>query len=269
MMMSLKFWRNAVLAGIVVSAVVPMIPVLIWAVARGWQFPDLVPTAFTIRGWSYLASPESRVMTALINSIVIGLVVTLAAFPIAIPAARALGLHRFRGKRAVEFLVLAPLIVPELPVAMGIHILFVKYGLADTLVGVVVIHLLLSVPYVILVLSGVFANYQPEIEQSARTLGATPTKTFLYVTLPSIFPGIVVGGLFAFIRSWRTYIFTLMIGGGVVETLPLAFFSFMGTGDNHLSAVASLVFIGPAVVMLIMASRHLTGGKAVGGITAI
>jgi putative spermidine/putrescine transport system permease protein len=262
--MTIRFWRNVVLVGIVGSAILPVIPVVVWAFAPRWPFPDLIPEDWSLRGWIYIVSPHSHVASGFTNSLLIALVVTLLGFPIGIPAARALGLHRFRGKRVVEFLLLAPLIVPELPVAMGIHILFIKYGLSDTLLGVLLIHLILTVPYVVLVLAGVFANYGPEIEQSARTLGATPTKTFVYVTLPSIFPGMVVAALFAFIRSWRTYVFTLMIGGGAVETLPLLLFSFIGTGDNLISAALSLVFVAPAVLMLVFAARYLSGTRAAG-----
>jgi putative spermidine/putrescine transport system permease protein len=82
-------------------------------------------------------------------------------------------------------------------------------------------------------------------------------------------PGMVVGGLFAFIRSWRTYIFTLVIGGGVVETLPLLVFSFIGTGDNQVSAALALLFIAPAVVMMLFTSSYLTGNRAAGGFGGI
>jgi len=267
--MTIRAARNAVLVLIVVSAIVPMIPLVVWSFSHGWQFPDLLPAQWSVRGWAYLTKPYSRVVPGLVNSILIATTVTLVAFPIAIPAARALGLHQFRGKRLVEFLILAPLIVPELPVAVGIHVLFIKLALAGTLLGVLLIHLVLVVPYIVIVLAGVFANYDPEPEQSARTLGASPLKTFFYVTLPAIMPGMVVGGLFAFIRSWRTYIFTLVIGGGVVETLPLLVFSFIGTGDNQISAALALLFIAPAVVMMLFTARYLAGNRAAGGFGGI
>lgn len=267
--MGIRTGRNVVLVLIVVSAIVPMIPLAVWSFSHGWHFPDLLPKEWSFRGWAYIATPYSRVGPGLWNSVLIAIVVTLLAFPIAIPAARALGLYRFRGKRLVEFVILAPLIVPELPVAVGIHILFIKLGLAGTLLGVLLIHLILVVPYIVIVLAGVFSNYGPEPEQSARTLGASPLKTFFYVTLPAIMPGMVVGGLFAFIRSWRTYIFTLVIGGGVVETLPLLVFSFIGTGDNHISAVLSLLFIAPAVLMMLFTASYLTGNRAAGGFGGI
>lgn len=267
--MTIRFARNTVLVLIVVTAIVPMIPLVVWSFSHGWHFPDLLPKEWSIRGWEYLTKPYSRVVPGLVNSILIATAVTLLAFPIAIPAARALGLHKFRGKRFVEFLILAPLIVPELPVAVGIHVLFIKLGLAGTVLGVLLIHLVLVVPYIVIVLAGVFANYGPEPEQSARTLGASPLKTFFYVTLPAIMPGMVVGGLFAFIRSWRTYIFTLVIGGGVVETLPLLVFSFIGTGDNQISAALALLFIAPAVVMMVFTATYLTGNRAAGGFGGI
>ena len=133
--MKVRFWRNVVIGAIVVSAVVPMIPVLIWCFTSGWYFPDLLPEQWSVRGWIYITEPYSRAIPALINSFLIAGAVTLVSFPIGIPAARALGLYKFRGKRLVEYLILAPLIVPELPVAIGIHILFIKYGLANTLLG--------------------------------------------------------------------------------------------------------------------------------------
>lgn len=267
--MNIRIARNLVLIAIVVSAIVPMLPLMVWSFSHGWHYPDLLPKEWSVRGWHYITQPYSRVTPGLINSVLIATVVTLLAFPIAIPAARALGLYRFRGKRLVEYLILAPLIVPELPVAVGIHILFIKIGLAGTLLGVLLIHLILVVPYIVIVLAGVFSNYGPEPEQSARTLGASPLKTFFYVTLPAIMPGMVVGGLFAFIRSWRTYIFTLVIGGGVVETLPLLVFSFIGTGDNHVSAVLSLLFIAPAMLMMLFTATYLTGNRAAGGFGGI
>src|SRR5581483_7361132 len=112
-------------------------------------------------------------------------------------------------------------IVPGLAVVLGIHIVFIRYNLADTPLGVVLVHLIPVLPYMTLVMSSVFANYDTQYEEQARVLGAGPVRTFLLITLPMIFPGVVVGGLFAFLISWSQYILTLLIGGGAVITLPL------------------------------------------------
>ena len=258
--------RWTVSLGIVLWVVLPLFPLLLWSFSFRWVFPDLLPTAWTLRAWEYVLSPTSQVGEAIWDTTVIALAVTFLSILIAIPSGRALGMHRFRGKRLVEFLVLAPTIVPGLAVVLGIHVMFIRYGLADSMLGVMLVHLIPATPYVVLVMAGVFANYNPEFEEQARSLGAGQLATFWYVTLPAIFPGMMVAGLFAFLISWSQYILTLLIGGGYVTTLPLLLFSFARGGDNAITGALSIVFIAPAIIMLIISSRYVTGeDAAVGG----
>jgi putative spermidine/putrescine transport system permease protein len=258
--------RWVAIAVIVVGVLLPFIPLAVWSFSHRWYFPALVPTEWSLRAWRYVFSSGSLVPKALGYSIVVALVVTVLSILIGIPAGRAMGLHRFRGKTLVEFLILAPTIVPALAVAMGIHVAFIKYGLADTLPGVVLVHLIPVTPYMVMIMSSVFANYDPEYEEQARTLGAGPIQTFIHVTFPAILPGVIVGGLFAFIISWSQYVLTLLIGGGQVITLPLLLFTFAGSGDNPTTAALSIVFVAPAIIFLIVTSRYLTGeSAAVGG----
>ena len=152
---------------------------------------------------------------------------------------------------------------------MGIHIVFIRYGLADTMIGVIVVHLIPTTPYTVMVMASVFANYDPEYEEQARTLGADSLRTFTNVTLPAILPGLLVAGMFAFIISWGQYILTLLIGGGRVITLPLLLFSFASSGDNPLTAALSVLYLAPTIVILFITARFLTGeGAAMGGFGA-
>ena len=107
-----------------------------------------------------MAQKNSKVIEALINSSVIAVSVTIISIIIGLPAARALGLHQFRGKTLVEFLVLAPTIIPGIAIAIGLNINFLRWGLAGTIFGVGLVHLVPVMPYVVLTLSGVFANYK-------------------------------------------------------------------------------------------------------------
>jgi putative spermidine/putrescine transport system permease protein len=178
-----------------------------------------------------------------------------------------LGLYRFRGKTLVQFLILAPAIVPGFAAAMGIHVLFIRYGLADTLAGVALVQLIPVMPYVVLILAGVFANYPVEAEEAARTLGARPWQVLLYVMLPSIRSGVIAAGLFAFMISWGQYLLTLLIGGGQVLTLPILLLNFVNSGDYPLASALSLVLILPAGIILWLTSRFLMGqSTALGGL---
>ncbi len=247
--------------------IAPMIPMIIWSVSFRWFFPNVFPTELSGRAWQYVFSPTADVFPAMVTTTWIAVVVTLLSIVIGVPAGRALGMHEFPGKRLVELLILAPTIVPGLAVVLGIHVVFIRMGLANTTLGVILVHLIPGLPYMTLVMSGVFANYNADYEQQARSLGAGPLATLWYVMLPSIMPGIIVGGLFTFLISWSQYILTLLIGGGRVVTLPLLLFNFATSGDNAITGALSVVFIIPGIIILLLTSRYLTGeDSTVGGI---
>ncbi len=252
--------------GLMVSGVLlPLIPQAIWSFAANWFFPHLLPQQWGLNAWRYLFSPSSQVGEALWNSTWLALVVVLFSVAIGLPAARTLGLHQFRGKQVVTWLLTAPLFVPTIVVIMGIHILFIRYGLADTFLGVVLVHLIPALPYFILVMSSVFANYATEFEETARTLGASPVRTFWYITLPTIWPGLTVAMLFTFLVSWSQYITTVLIGGGRVVTLPMVLFPLISAANHANAAAVSLIFIFPALLILILTSRTLGSSSDVMG----
>jgi putative spermidine/putrescine transport system permease protein len=249
----------------VVGVLLPFVPLLFWSFAHRWLFPSVLPTEWSLRAWTYVVSPSSQVWLALWRSFVVATAVTLLSIPIGLMAGRAIGLYRFRGRTLVQFLILAPTIVPVLAVAMGIHVAFIRYGLADTLLGVIFVHLVPVTPYMALIMSSVFANYDTDYEDQARSLGARPAQVWRYVMLPAVWPGLMVGSLFAFIISWSQYLLTLLIGGGQVITLPVLLFSFANSGDNAITAALSLVFIAPAILILLLTARYLSGKDAAFG----
>lgn len=252
---------------LVVGALLPFVPLLLWSVARTWRYPDLLPSEYSLRALRLVGDPQSSVVQALATSTTIALLVAAVSGGIGLSAGRALGLYQFRAKRLVQFLMLAPVIVPGFAVVLGIQILFIRYGLADTLPGVVVAHLLPTVPYVTLVMAGAYANYDAAYEEQARMLGASPVRVLLEVTLPALRPGLVVAMLFAFLISWSEYILTLLVGGGVVQTLPLLLFSSLSGNDTSVAAALSLVIVAPPLLLLGLTSRYLSGaGSGVVGL---
>jgi putative spermidine/putrescine transport system permease protein len=268
---------------IVFALVLPIISFLMNAFAFRWFYPQLIPNEWSLQAWERLEvlPPEGertldnwwRLLTsgsdlaeAMVTSLALGGGVTVVSVIIGLPAARALGLYRFRFKRLVEFMILAPTIVPVIAFVLGLNINFIRWNLSGNIWGVGLVHLVPVMPYVVLTLSGVFANYNPEFEEQARSLGAGPIRTFWYVTLPAIMPGIVVAALFAFLVSWSQYLLTFLIGAGRVITIPILLFAQATGGNNAVTAAMSLIFIAPAVLTLLVTSRYLSGeSSAVGG----
>jgi putative spermidine/putrescine transport system permease protein len=244
-----------------------MLPVAAWAVAGQWRYPAVLPQRASARGVRLLVDPQAGVLGGLATSVLVAAVVAVLASLVGVLAGRALGLHRFRGRRVVLALVAAPAIVPPLAVLLGMHVFFIRYGLADTAAGVVLVHLVLALPYATLIMAAAFAGYDVGYEDQARLLGAGPARAFVSVTLPVLTPFIAVAAFFAFLISWSEYVVTLLIGGGAVETLPLLLFAYVASSDTTAAAAVGLLLLLPPLGMTWLTSRYLVrpGGRSVVG----
>ena len=237
------------------GAIGPLLLLALSSVAHSWFWPALFPGEWSGRAWSYVLAPVAGVGEALVTSLLIAVLVTLVALSMAWPAGRLVAQRDFPGKRALLFLLLLPVLAPPLASTMGMHALFLRYGLADTLLGVVLAHLVPSVPYATMVLTGSFSRFESGLEEQARTLGASRFQVWREVTIPAIRPGLAVAGAFAFLISWSQYLSTLIIGGGRVQTLPLSLVAFQRSGDESIAAALSLLFLAPAVLLLLGVGR--------------
>jgi putative spermidine/putrescine transport system permease protein len=177
-----------------------------------------------------------------------------------------MGLMQFPGKSCLKMLILMPIIVSPLATLMGIQFLLIRLGLSGTLAGVILVHLMPTIPYMTLVLSSVFENFDVNYETQARSLGASPLQVLQQVTLPLIFPGVIVGALFAFLISWNEFLLTFFVGSGRVFTLPMVLFTLLQGGDNGLTAAVAIASVFPAFVFLLLASRALQNDATLGGL---
>ena len=243
----------------------PFLPLLVWSFAQDWYFPQLVPQ-WTLEHWSTLLTASTKVAQGFIQSLVIALLSTGFSLLVGMPAGRALGLMDFPGKGAIKVLLLLPIIVSPLATLMGIQSMLIRLGLSGTLMGVVLVHLLPTIPYMTLVLSSVYANFDPDYEIQARSLGATPFQVLEQITLPLIAPGVVVGALFAFLISWNEFLLTFFVGSGRVFTLPMVLFTALQGGNTGLTAAIAITSILPALVFLFFSSRALNNDAAIGGL---
>jgi putative spermidine/putrescine transport system permease protein len=200
---------------------------------------------------------SSRVGESFLNSLYIALLSCFMSILVGLPASRAIALHEFPGKAVIEWVLMVPIIVPGLVSTLGIHQVFIRLGLTDSYIGVSLVHLIPCIPYFVLVMTSVFANY--------GTLGANPWQVFWNVTFPGILPGMTVALMFTFLISWGQYVTTLLIGGGKIITLPMVLFPFI-SGVNYSNASAiSLIFVAPAILVLVLTSRQLGKESSVMG----
>lgn len=244
-----------IMYAIIFLLIFPLIILGIWSFLKIWPWPSLIPKDFGIRAFKYILDPSKKSLRVLCFSVCLSSVVTFITLLISIPAAKALGVYNFRGRGLFKILVLAPIIVPTVSVAMGIHVVFMKLGLANTFIGVVLVHLIPCIPYSIRILTNVFEIIGDSMEMQARVLGASPLQTFVRITLPLIAPGLLSAASLVFIVSFSQYFLTFLIGGGRIVTLSMLMFPYIQSGDRMMASAYSVIFILTTLVVLLVIEK--------------
>lgn len=237
----------------VITIMAPVMIMPVWSFAGRWVWPQLFPEAFSMRGMEELFGKHSVVLQVLVSSIGLSVIVAVLAAVIGAMAARALVFYDFKGKELIAFSTVLPIIVPGTAFAMGVHVVFIYLGLADTFLGVILVHLIFALPYTVNIMTDVTDMVGKKLEIQAQVLGASPGRSFFQVTLPLLMPGMISSVSMAYIVSFSQYFITLMIGGGRVKTLSVVMVPFIQGGDRTIAfAYASLFVFSTAAVFVVL-----------------
>ncbi len=243
--------------------VLPLVPILLWALADQWNYPGVLPQRFGIRGWGAVANTDT--FLALGRSAALGTGVAIVATVAGAAAGRALGWRLVRRRGLLGVVLLAPVALPPFAVAMGLTPVLLRARVPETL-GVAVVLSVFALPYTCYVFAAAYAGIDPAVEDQARLLGATPRQALVRVTLPTLRPAIAAAAFLAFLVGWSDYIVTLVIGGGQLVTLPLLIAAAAsGSGNEPVLAALSIVSVLPPVLALLI-GRQLVGRRARGSL---
>lgn len=245
-----KSFKRLLINLFIITLISPILILIIWAFAISWIYPELLPNTYSLRALEYIINIQN--VKILLDSLIISFIVVIITIILSLPASKALALYEFRGKNIFEMIILSPIIIPTISIAMGIHITFIKLGLANNIVGVIIINLLPCIPYGVRMISDVYKLVGNKFEQQASVLGANKFNSFIYITLPLLMPGIIGASSMCFIISFSQYFLTLIIGGGVITTYPMIMFPYIQSGDRTLSAIYSIVFLIVSLIVLII-----------------
>ena len=170
-----------------------------------------------------------------------------AVFSTTVGTLAALGLSRLSRTtaRIVFWIILLPLTVPSIILAVAFYSSFARVGIIGTKFGVIVAHTVLTLPFVVINVSAVIQKIDWRIVDAARSLGANPAQAFLKVTLPSIFPGVIAGAVFAFLTSFDEIVVALFISGIDAITLPVQMWNGIRFEISPAVAAASSILFGP------------------------
>jgi putative spermidine/putrescine transport system permease protein len=194
-----------------------------------------------------------------------GLIVTAWASTIALVAgalfAFALDRYQFRFKRALEGVLLSPLVIPHFTVGLGFLILAAEIGWARSYSVVIVCHVVLVLPFVLRSVYVSLRNLDPRYELAAASLGAPPHRVLLTVTLPLLLPGLVSGWLFAAILSFNEFTASLFVTAQRTQTLPVAMYNYVREFADPSMAALSVMYIVATAALIAFANAFLGLGK--------
>jgi putative spermidine/putrescine transport system permease protein len=245
------------LAALGVWVTLPIAVLIVRALDRSWRFPQVVPSAVDLAPALTAAGP--RVFSALGVSLAIavatGALGTTVAFVIARSAAHARPAMRRVTLAAAFFTVIAP----PLALGVGLQVAMLGLGLGGTLAGVALAHLVPVTGYLTLFAAGVFASLDPALEDEARTLGASPWQVVTRLLLPLLRRRLGEALVLGVLVSWGQLAITLLVGGGLVRTLPVELLSIVQSGNDQSAAIAALLLSLPpmlAVGLLTVGARR-------------
>jgi putative spermidine/putrescine transport system permease protein len=222
------------------------------------RFP---PTALSLR-WFGVALSNQTFLDALGNSLVLAALTTLVTILVGLPASVALVRRQFPAQPALEAFLLSPLSLPG--VLFGVSMLFflgaTGFGLAWW--GLLVAHAVIAVPYVLRTTLAVYRGLDRGLEETALVLGAGPWQTFWHVTLPLLRPGLVAGGLFAFLTSFDNVPVSIFLTTARSNTLPVTIMSYLVNQDfDPIVGAISAVQVGLVLGLLYVLDRLYGVGR--------
>ncbi len=215
---------------------------------------SLDPAGFSLRWYNdFFSSLNWR--GAVRNSVIIAFFATILATTLGTVAALGLSRAYMPYKTAIMALLISPMIVPLIISAAGMYFFYSKIGLASTHLGVILAHTALGTPFVVITVTATLVGFDHSLTRAAAMLGANPTRTFFKVTVPLILPGVISGGLFAFITSFDEVVVVLFIASFEQRTIPWQMFSGIREQISPtILAVATLLII---VSVMLLASLEL------------
>ena len=230
----------AVIVALFLLAPIAIIVPMSFSTAISFEFP---PPGYWL-GYYARYFHSAAWLNATANSFIIAFGSMILTMLVAVPAAFGYVRYRFRGKSAMNLIVMLPLIVPGVVSALGYYGLFARIHLVGTHAGMIVAHSVLSIPVVFLVIAASLKGFDRNLERAACSAGAGPLRTFLWVTLPVLRPGMLVGALFAFLHSFNEAVVAIFIAGRDAVTLPKKMFESIRLESDPVLAVVSTLLTG-------------------------
>lgn len=222
------------------------------------RFP---PTGFSLR-WYYAFWESSLFIDSLVLSLKLATTATILSLVIGFAAAFAIERRKFSGRELVRGFILSPLLIPAVVLGLGLMQFQIWIGLSQTFLGLLIGHVVVTLPYVVRTLSASIVLFDQNLEQAAMSLRATPVTVLRTITIPLLVPGLISAGVFAFVTSFGNVSLSVFLGAGGNVTLPVQVLAYVEQTVDPLVAAVSSVVIAFTLLAILVADR-ISGPRSV------
>lgn len=250
-----KHGKNVSLAMAVLIFVLLWLPIgvvflMSFASDSALSFP---PQSYTLQ-WYFEVLNNQNAINATLTSLRVSIIATPIAVLISLLAAFALARYEFWGKGIIQTALTLPIIVPLIITGVALTMFFGTVNVDAGYETVVIAHTVRIIPFAALIILPSVADLDTTIEEASMDLGANEIATFRQVTLPSIMPGLIAGGLLAFTMSFNEFVVTYFVRDTATETLPVFLWSLVRYEATPTVNVISVLFLAFVAAMLIIAA---------------
>ncbi len=226
--------------------------------------PALVVTEPTLKFWQQIIE-QGDLVPPLIKSLTVATVTTLLAIVVAAPAAYVISRLPVGIRYSVVIGLLVTRMFPEFAIGVSVATRFARLGLVDSYTGLVLAHLIGSLPFITWILVGTFETIPKDLEEAAHIDGASKMKTLLRVVFPLAAGGIAVASLFVWLYSWNEFLYARLLTTNQ-NTLPLQVFQAIDRGSKQQMATVAAVLTFPILMVVYFLQRNLKPGALAGAV---
>lgn len=260
------------IAGIIFYAVFPFYWAIVSSLKTGSSLfqVEFWPSNPTLENYAALFK-EQPFARNILNSLIVAVAATGISLFLALTAAYALGRIRFRGRTSMLMIILGVSMFPQIAVLSGLFELIRAIGLYDSLSGLVLANLILTLPFVTWVLTAFMREMPRELEQAAIIDGANDWRVLTRVFLPVMGPSLSAAGLLAFILAWNEFMFALTFTLSTERrTVPVAIALISGATAYELPwgrvMAACVIVTAPLILLVLVLQRYIVSGLTAGAV---
>ncbi|VTU15169.1 Inner membrane ABC transporter permease protein YdcV [Variovorax sp. PBL-H6] len=218
----------------------------------GDAYTTLPPQSYSLR-WYANAMSRGEFVESFMTSVQVAALATPLSVVIGTLAAYGLWKYPRPGARALESLLMAPILLPLVVTGLALLVFFNRGYLHTGLWSIVLAHVIVTFPYSFRSVLAVLARYDRQLDEAAASLRVHPARAFWHVTLPMIRPGLFAGALFAFVMSFDDFATTIFLITPGTKTLPIAIYQYMEFNlDPTVSAVSAMLVLLSVVGVLVI-----------------